>query len=302
VLTILGPTASGKTSLAARLAYDLNGEVISADSRQVYKGMDIGTGKDYEDYIVGGKKIPFHLIDIVDPGYEYNVFEYQQDFVKVYRDIIGRGKLPILCGGSGMYLEAVLKGYEMKKIRNDNSFKQSLEFRTDEELKNLLKELRTPHNITDLIDRKRMIKAIEIASLNDTGIGKQEPVPSINAKLFGIQFERETLRNRITERLRTRLCNGMIEEVQSLMDKGLTASQLKFYGLEYRYITQFLEKELDFDSMFRLLNTAIHQFAKRQMTWFRRMERNGFNIHWIDGTIDAEMKIERIKALLDNKD
>ena len=232
MLTILGPTASGKTSLAARLAYDLNGEVISADSRQVYKGMDIGTGKDYDDYIVFGKKISFHLIDIVDPGYEYNVFEYQQDFVKVYRDIIGRGKLPILCGGSGMYLEAILRGYELKKIRNNHSFKRSLEFKTDEELKNMLKELRTPHNITDLIDRKRMIKAIEIASLDDTVEGKQEPIPSINAKLFGIQFERETLRNRITERLKTRLRNGMIDEVQSLMDKGLTASQLKFFGLE----------------------------------------------------------------------
>ena len=296
MLTILGPTASGKTSLAARLAYDLNGEVISADSRQVYKGMDIGTGKDYDDYIVFGKKISFHLIDIVDPGYEYNVFEYQQDFVKVYRDIIGRGKLPILCGGSGMYLEAILRGYELKKIRNNHSFKRSLEFKTDEELKNMLKELRTPHNITDLIDRKRMIKAIEIASLDDTVEGKQEPIPSINAKLFGIQFERETLRNRITERLKTRLRNGMIDEVQSLMDKGLTASQLKFYGLEYRYITQFLEKELDFDSMFRLLNTAIHQFAKRQMTWYRRMERNGFDIHWIDGTLHLERKIEMIKA------
>ena len=296
MLTILGPTASGKTSLAARLAYDLNGEVISADSRQVYKGMDIGTGKDYDDYIVFGKKISFHLIDIVDPGYEYNVFEYQQDFVKVYRDIIGRGKLPILCGGSGMYLEAILRGYEMKKLQYNASLKKSLESKTEEELKNILKELRNPHNMTDLIDRKRMIKAIEIASLDDTVEGKQEPIPSINAKLFGIQFERETLRNRITERLKARLRNGMIDEVQYLMDKGLTASQLKFYGLEYRYITQFLEKEFDFDSMFRLLNTAIHQFAKRQMTWFRRMERNGFDIHWIDGTLDPEMKIEMIEA------
>ena len=296
MITILGPTASGKTALAARLAFDLNGEVISADSRQVYKGMDIGTGKDYGDYIVGGKKIPFHLIDIVEPGYEYNVFEYQQDFLKVYRDIIGRGRLPILCGGSGMYLEAVLRGYELKKLRNIHSFKQSLEFKTDEELRNLLKELRTPHNITDLIDRKRIIKAIEIASLNDTVETKEELFPSINANLFGIQFERETLRNRITERLKTRLRNGMIEEVQSLMDKGLTASQLKFYGLEYRYITQFLEKELEFDRMFRLLNTAIQQFAKRQMTWFRRMERIGFYIHWIDGTLDPEMKIEMIEA------
>lgn len=300
MITILGPTASGKTALAACLAYDLDGEVISADSRQVYRGMDIGTGKDLNDYLVKGKRVPVHLVDIVDPGYEYNVFEYQQDFRKVYAEVSGRGKTPILCGGSGMYLEAILKGYDLKKIESNSTLKEDLIQKTDEELKEILHTLRTTHNTTDLIDRKRIIKAIEIATISDSKEKDQSVVPAFKAILIGILFERETLRNRITERLNKRLQNGMIEEVKALLDKGLTAGQLKFYGLEYRYITQFLEKEVDYDSMFRLLNTAIHQFAKRQMTWFRKMERNGFTIHWIDGTLDLEKKTELVKALMDH--
>jgi tRNA dimethylallyltransferase len=298
MLVILGPTASGKTALAAQLAYELDAEVISADSRQVYRGMDIGTGKDYHDYIVKGKKIPTHLIDIIDPGYEYNIFEYQQDFIKVYHDITGRGKMPILCGGSGMYLEAILKGYNLKMIESDPAFKESLNQKTVEELKKMLLSLRTTHNTTDLIDRERVIKAIEIAAISERNKKRQDELPVLNPMLFGIRFERETLRNRITDRLRNRLQNGMIEEVQGLLDKGLTPDQLKFYGLEYRYITQFLEKERDYNSMFRILNTAIHQFAKRQVTWFRRMERNGFKINWIDGTLDQEGKTELVKALM----
>ena len=298
MLVILGPTASGKTALAARLAYDLDGEVISADSRQVYREMDIGTGKDRSDYLVKGKRIPVHLIDIADPGYEYNVFEYQMDFRKVYLEISDRDKTPILCGGSGMYLEAILKGYNLKMIESDSALTESLAQKTDEELKEILLTLRSSHNTTDLIDRKRTIKAIEIAVISDRNEKYPHGVPAFNAILCGIRFERETLRNRITERLKNRLQNGMIEEVKALLDKGLTASQLKFYGLEYRYITQFLEKELDYHTMFRLLNTAIHQFAKRQMTWFRRMERNGFNIHWIDGTLDDEKKTGLIKVLM----
>ena len=298
MLVILGPTASGKTALAAQLAYELDAEVISADSRQVYRGMDIGTGKDYEDYLVKGKRIPIHLIDIIEPGYEYNVFEYQQDFIKVYHDIIGREKTPILCGGSGMYLEAILKGYDLKMIESDPALKESLKLKTDEELKKMILSLRAPHNTTDLNDRKRVIKAIEIAAISDRDKKHQDELPVLNPMLFGIRFERETLRNRITDRLKNRLQNGMIEEVQGLLDQGLTPDQLKFYGLEYRYITQFLEKELDYNSMFRLLNTAIHQFAKRQVTWFRRMERNGFKINWIDGTLDQEGKTELVKALM----
>lgn len=298
MLVILGPTASGKTALAAQLAYELDAEVISADSRQVYRGMDIGTGKDYEDYLVKGKRIPIHLIDIIEPGYEYNVFEYQQDFIKVYHDIIGREKTPILCGGSGMYLEAILKGYDLKMIESDPALKESLKLKTDEELKNMLLSLRAPHNTTDLNDRKRVIKAIEIAAISDRDKKHQDELPALNPILFGIRFERETLRNRITDRLKNRLQNGMIEEVQALLDKGLTPDQLKFYGLEYRFITMFLKKELDYQKMLTLLNTAIHQFAKRQMTWFRRMERNGFKINWIDGRLDPEKKKEFVKALV----
>ena len=299
MITILGPTASGKTALAARLAYELNGEVVSADSRQVYRGMNIGTGKDYDDYLVNGTRIPVHLVDIVDPGYEYNVFEYQRDFKNVYIEISSRGKMPILCGGSGMYLEAILKGYNLKKIESDSTLKETLEKRTDEELKEILQSLRYNHNTTDLIERERTIKAIEIAAVPESSKNYQSAVPAFKLILFGIRFERETLRKRITERLNNRLQNGMIEEVKTLLDKGLTASQLKFYGLEYRYITQFLEKELDYNSMFRLLNTAIHQFAKRQITWFRRMERNGFTIHWIDGILDQEKKTVLVKAIMD---
>jgi tRNA dimethylallyltransferase len=300
MITILGPTASGKTALAARLAYELDGEVISADSRQVYRKMDIGTGKDLGDYVVKGKRIPVHLIDIVDPGYEYNVFEYQQDFRKIFPVITGRGKTPILCGGSGMYLEAILKGYDLKRVENDSTRKDALEKKTDEELKDILLALRTSHNTTDLTDRGRTIKAIEIATISHGNEQYQSEIPAFNAILCGIWFEREILRNRITERLNNRLQNGMIEEVKALLDKGLTAGQLKFYGLEYRYITQFLEKELDYQTMFRLLNTAIHQFAKRQMTWFRRMERNGFDIHWIDGTLDEEEKVRLVMSLLNH--
>jgi tRNA dimethylallyltransferase len=299
LITILGPTASGKTALAARVAYDLNGEVISADSRQVYRGMNLGTGKDYDDYTVKGQKIPNHLIDIVEPGYEYNVFEYQQDFVKAYNDIISRGKLPILCGGSGMYLEAVLKGYRMKPKGNDPDFRHSLERNTDDELRNILKELRTPHNITDLADRERLIRAIEIASATEAGEKGPCDFPQIRSMIFGIRFEREELRWRITDRLARRLENGMIEEVQELLKKGLTIDQLKFYGLEYKYIAGYLNEETDYDTMFRLLNTAIHQFAKRQMTWFRRMERNGIMIHWIDGAIDPQVKVGIIETQLE---
>ena len=297
MITILGPTASGKTALATQLAYELDAEVISADSRQVYRGMDIGTGKDYHDYFIKGKKIPVHLIDIVDPGYEYNVFEYQQDFIKVYRNITGRGKMPILCGGSGMYLEAILKRYNLKMIDSDHAFKESLRLKTDEELKKLLLSLRVTHNTTDLLERKRVIRAIEIAAISDSDKKFRDDLQPLNPMLFGILFERETLRNRITDRLKNRLQNGLIEEVQSLLDKGLPPDQLKFYGLEYRYITMFLKKELDYQDMFTLLNTAIHQFAKRQMTWFRRMERNGFTIHWIDGRLDPERKTEFVTAL-----
>jgi tRNA dimethylallyltransferase len=298
LITILGPTAAGKTALAARIASELNGEVISCDSRQVYRGMDIGTGKDYEDYLVNGITVPVHLIDIVDAGVEYNIFNFQKDFISVYHDVTGRGKQPVLCGGSGMYLESVIKGYDLKQIANDPLYDRSLEQKTDAELKALLLASSIPHNTTDLIDRRRMMKAVRIAYSSGNEKEPQFSVPFIDSTLFGIRFEREILRQRITERLVKRLESGMIGEVKSLLDKGLTTEQIKFYGLEYRYVMMYLEKELDYQKMFTLLNTAIHQFAKRQMTWFRRMERNGLTIHWLDGNLDMYDKIITIKSIL----
>jgi len=301
MITILGPTASGKTALAAHLAYVLDGEVISADSRQVYRGMSIGTGKDLSEYRVNGKKVPYHLIDIVDPGYEYNIFEFQQDFLKAYSDIISRGKLPVLCGGSGMYLESVLRKYRLKKTEPGLKTHEVLSQKTDKELKDLLLSLKTPHNTTDLLDRSRMIRAILIGMAPDEKTGEDvfpEQMPSL---IFGIHWERALLRERITNRLQTRLEQGMIEEVRELLDMGLTPDQLKFYGLEYRYITLYLEKKLDYNEMFRLLNIAIHHFAKRQMTWFRKMEKSGLTIHWIGGETSMDEKIMEVNKVIKSK-
>lgn len=295
MIVILGPTASGKTALAAHLAYKLDGEVISADSRQVYRGMSIGTGKDLSEYVVNGKKVPYHLIDIADPGYEYNIFEFQQDFLKAYSDIISRGKLPVLCGGSGMYIESVLRKYRLKKTETDLKTYEGLSQKTDEELKDLLLSLKTPHNTTDLLDRDRMIRAILISIAPDEKAGEMvfpEQMPSL---VFGIHWERALLCERITYRLQTRLEQGMIDEVRELLNRGLTADQVKFYGLEYRYITLYLEKKMDYNEMFRLLNIAIHQFAKRQMTWFRKMERTGIRIFWLDGTASLEENLDKIQ-------
>lgn len=291
MIVILGPTASGKTTFAANLAIHLNGEIISADSRQVYRGMTIGTGKDLDDYTIGEFHVPFHLIDIVDPGYEYNVFEFLWDFNNSFTDISSRGKTPILCGGSGLYIDAVVNGYRMNKVKDDPEQVKVLESKTDDELREILEATRSLHNTTDLIDRKRMIKAIRVASHNTAGEQQTVFEPVAHPLLIGIQFEREKIRERITERLKRRLETGMISEVETLLARGLSPDQLKFYGLEYRYITLYLEGMLSYDDMFRLLNTAIHQFAKRQMTWFRKMEREGHLIHWIDGTLNEDEKI-----------
>ncbi|MCX6244005.1 MAG: tRNA (adenosine(37)-N6)-dimethylallyltransferase MiaA [Bacteroidetes bacterium] len=296
MIVILGPTASGKTALASRIAYEFNGEVISADSRQVYRGMSIGTGKDLSEYCINGKNIPYHLIDIVEPGYEYNIFEFQKDFLKAYNSILSRGKLPVLCGGSGMYLESVLKKYEMKEAEGLNEPGDEFSNKTDDELNALLLSLRTPHNTTDLIDRQRMIRAIRIGLARDKEETKNLFPEEIKPMVFGIGWDREVLRKRITARLKQRIEHGMIEEVKDLLDHGLTPEQLKFYGLEYRYITLYLQKKLDFNEMFRLLNIAIHQFAKRQMTWFRKMEKAGLIIHWISGETDLNEKISKVKA------
>ncbi len=297
MITILGPTASGKTAVAAHLAYVLDGEVISADSRQVYRGMSIGTGKDLTEYTVNGKKVPYHLIDIADPGYEYNIYEYQQDFLAAYSDIVSRGKLPVLCGGSGMYLESVLKKYYLKKMAPGLKTFETLSQKTDSELKDLLISLKSQHNTTDLLDRTRMIRAIMIGMTPDEKAEEKVFPEQVNSSNFGIHWERSLLRERITRRLQTRLESGMIEEVKELLNKGLTPGQLKFYGLEYRYIVLYLENKLDYNEMFRLLNIAIHQFAKRQMTWFRKMERSGIQIHWLRGETNLDNNILEILSL-----
>ncbi|MCD4745673.1 MAG: tRNA (adenosine(37)-N6)-dimethylallyltransferase MiaA [Bacteroidales bacterium] len=294
MITILGPTATGKTALSAHIADKLNGEIISADSRQVYKGMDIGTGKDLDDYIVNKKIIPYHLIDIVEPGYEYNVYEYQRDFLRAYKNIIAKKKLPVLCGGTGMYIEAILKGYKIFYVPENKSLRQDLENKNEQYLIRMLSSSRSLHNITDIKDRNRLIRAIEIQQYYAGHPESEREFPEIKTVIFGIHFERNIIRARITERLKTRLEKGMIMEVENLLNKGITSEQLKFYGLEYKFITQYILGELSYNEMFRLLNIAIHQFAKRQMTWFRRMEKNGFEINWIDGELDISEKMELI--------
>jgi len=308
LITILGPTASGKTGLAAALAAQIDGEVISADSRQVYRGMDLGTGKDLDDYIVDGKQVPCHLIDIADPGEEYNVFRFQQDFLNAYDDIRARGKKAILCGGTGMYLESVILGYEMSDVTRNEELRQELEFLSDVELIARLRSVREVHNVTDTSDRERLIRAIEISSTPvpepDLSLSKAPPshinLQNINHKVFGISLPREEVRRRITVRLIQRLDEGMLEEVKTLLASGLRPSQLEFYGLEYKYLTQYVVGKINYDDMFRLLNTAIHQFAKRQMTWFRRMEKKGVEIIWIDGSQSMDDKVSEILENLEH--
>jgi tRNA dimethylallyltransferase len=312
LITILGPTATGKTALAARLAFELNGEVISADSRQVYRGMDIGTGKDYGDYVVNGVAVPFHLIDIVDPGYEYNIFEFQNDFLKAYNDITNRKKVPILCGGSGMYLEAVLKGYRLTQPGKDDDFLESLQDKPDDQLIEILKSYKTLHNITDLEDRPRLLKAIRIAQANQEPLTTNDPdpgsripdsglcnqFPHIKSIIFGISYPRGLVKARITTRLEYRLEHGMIGEVEQLLAGGITPERLMKYGLEYKFVVLYLTGMLSRNELLQQLNIAIRQFAKRQMTWFRRMERQGVVIHWIDGRLTIEQKVGEIRLRL----
>ena len=294
MITILGPTATGKTTLAAQLGAAMNGEIISADSRQVYRGMNLGTGKDYDDYLVHGEMIKYHLVDIAYPGYEYNLYEFQQDFIKCFKDITSRNKLPILCGGTGMYLEAVLKGYKLANVTKNIKLRLELEGKSLKQLNIILHNYRNVHNTTDSTDRERTIRAIEIADFHNRNPQSENDFPKIGYKIFGLHFEREVIRHRITQRLKQRLESGMVEEVEGLLANGLVPAQLTFYGLEYRYITDYVTGKISYTEMFRLLNTAIHQFAKRQMTWFRRMEKRGFKIIWIDGNLPIEKKLEII--------
>jgi tRNA dimethylallyltransferase len=295
LITILGPTASGKTSVAARVASVLNGEVISADSRQVYRGMDLGTGKDYADYVVDGLQVPYHLIDIVDAGYEYNVFEYQKEFLKVFEDLSRRGKLPVMCGGSGLYLEAVLKNYKLIQVPLNEKLRAELDDKLLWELELILKGYKNYlHNQTDTESTKRAIRAIEIEEYYLTHPEIDTGMPEIRSLVVGVKFERDARRKRITSRLKQRLKEGMLEEVQQLLDRGLTPEQLTYYGLEYKYMTLHLTGKLTYQQMFDGLNVAIHQFAKRQMTWFRRMENQGTRIHWLDGFLPMEEKVGKI--------
>ncbi|MCY1721551.1 tRNA (adenosine(37)-N6)-dimethylallyltransferase MiaA [Prolixibacteraceae bacterium Z1-6] len=299
LVTILGPTATGKTGLAAHFAARMNGEVISADSRQVYRGMDLGTGKDYEDYFVDGIEVPSHLVDIEAAGVHYNVYRFQTDFIKVFEEINTRKKFPVLCGGSGLYLEAVLKNYRMIEVPPNKELRKELEGKTLEELTEILKGLKPKlHNYTDVETDRRAIRAIEIEKYYAENPRDESEMPNINSLNIGIDFDREMRRQRITSRLKQRLDEGMLDEVQKLLDSGLTPEQLIYYGLEYKFLTLHLIGELTFDEMFSKLEIAIHQFAKRQMTWFRGMEKRGTKIHWINGHLPMDEKVQAIVQLL----
>ena len=335
MITILGPTASGKTPVAVRLAAEIGGEIISADSRQVYRRMDIGTGKDLEDYklqtsnfkvqsscvpsVASDQRssakfklqtsnfkvqsskltVPYHLIDICEPGTKYNLFQYQQDFYDAYQDIQSRGAVPILCGGTGLYIEAVLKGYKLSPVPQNPELRQQLEGRSLAELTLMLTELKAKtgsnmHNKTDVDSCQRAIRAIEIETYNLEHPTPRRELPPIDSVIIGINIDRELRREKITRRLKARLENGMVEEVKALLDEGIPAEDLIYYGLEYKFVTEYILGRLTYDEMFTQLEIAIHQFAKRQMTWFRGMERRGFTIHWIDATLTMEEKVDRI--------
>lgn len=298
LITILGPTASGKTTLAAHLANHLNGEVISADSRQVYRNMDLGTGKDLADYVIDGKKIDYHLIDIVDAGYKYNLFEYQRDFLKAYDYVIQRGRQPILCGGTGLYIEAVLNGYNLVEVPENSELRISLQNKSLVELKEILQTYKSLHNDTDVDTAKRAIRAIEIEEYyKDNNIEKRN-FPKIEHVVFGIDIDRELRRQRISKRLKQRLDEGMIDEIKSIINSGVSAEDLIYYGLEYKYVTMYITGQLSYQEMYNSLEVAIHQFSKRQMTWFRGMERRGFTINWLDYNLTTEEKIEKIIDVL----
>lgn len=303
LLTILGPTASGKTDLAAHVAHELGGEIISADSRQVYRGMDIGTGKDLDDYEVEGEKVPYHLIDICEAGTKYNLFQYQEDFLKAYLDIQGRGAQPILCGGTGLYIESVLKGYHLSPVPQNQELRKSLDGKSLEELTTMLAQLKEKtgsnmHNTTDVDSCQRAIRAIEIETYNLEHPTENRDFPTIDSVIVGVGIDRDARREKISDRLRKRLDNGMVEEIRGILDKGVKAEDLIYYGLEYKYVTEYVIGKLSYEEMVCQLEIAIHQFAKRQMTWFRGMERRGATIHWIDASLPMDKKVEETIRLM----
>lgn len=295
ILTIVGPTASGKTSLAAQLAYRLDTEIISADSRQVYRGMDIGTGKDLADYVVNGKQIPYHLIDICDAGEKYNLFEYQHDFHKAWSAIKEKGKTPVLCGGTGLYAESVLRGYKLFQVPENKTLREQLASKSSVELKEILASYGPLHNTTDLDSDKRTIRAIEIADYTVKYGAENTEFEPLKGPVFCIDISREARRERISKRLRTRLDEGMIDEVQCLLKSGIAPEDLIYYGLEYKFVTLYLTGQITFNELFSQLEIAIHQFAKRQMTWFRGMEKRGFSLKYINYEWTTEEKLQFIQ-------
>ena len=318
MITIIGPTASGKTDLAAHLAASFiveskPAEIISGDSRQVYKGMDIGTGKDICDYTVSVPslsepvKVPYHLIDICAPGEKYNIFQYQQDFYDAYQDVLRRGRLPILCGGTGLYIESVLKGYHLSPVPQNPVLRERLADKSLAELTEMLQQLKARngshmHNRTDVDTAQRAIRAIEIETYNAEHPMPERELPSVDSLIIGVSIDREARREKITRRLRQRLDEGMVDEIRSLLDRGIPAEDLIYYGLEYKFVTEYATGKTSYDEMFRGLEIAIHQFAKRQMTWFRGMERRGFTIHWVDALQPMADKVEQIFELTGDVD
>ncbi len=301
LITILGPTASGKTTLAVALAAQLQTEIISADSRQVYRGMDIGTGKDLSEYTLNGNKIPYHLIDILDAGEKYNLYEYQHDFHRVFSQLRAKNSIPVLCGGSGLYIEAVLKGYKLLNVPENPALRHSLSNKSLTELTAILSACGPLHNSTDTDTAKRAIRSIEIAEFSSKQNPDFQEFPPLNSAIFGVNPDREIRRQKITLRLKQRLDEGMIDEVKNLLNSGLSPDDLIYYGLEYKFLTQYIIGQISYNQMFSLLEIAIHQFAKRQMTWFRGMENRGFTINWIPYELSIEKKVEYILSFIDIK-
>lgn len=298
LITIIGPTASGKTAFAAALAARLDTEIISGDSRQVYRSMDIGTGKDLADYVVDGKQIPYHLIDICNPGDKYNVFEYQHDFHKAFEEIRKKGKLPILCGGTGMYIESVLRGFKLLDVPQNPALRESLKGKSLAELEQILASYKVLHNKTDVDSAQRAIRAIEIEEFYKTEAPDKREYAPINSLIIGVDIDRDLRREKISKRLRARLDEGMVDEVRAILATGVKPDDLIYYGLEYKFLTLYIIGQLTYDEMVSQLEIAIHQFAKRQMTWFRGMERRGLHIHWLDVTLPTDEKINNVLALI----
>ena len=299
MITILGPTASGKTPLAAHLAKNINAEIISGDSRQIYRGMDLGTGKDLVDYVVDGYAVPYHLIDIAEPGYKYNVFEFQRDFLVAYDDIRLRDKNVILCGGTGMYLESVLKGYKLIPVPENKELRERLSDKSLDELTKILSGYKTLHNSTDVDTVKRAVRAIEIEEYYLQENVDARPFPEIKSLIVGVDINRELRREKISRRLKQRLDEGMVDEVRNLIASGISPEDLIYYGLEYKFLTLYVTGQLEYDDMVSQLEIAIHQFAKRQMTWFRGMERRGFTINWIDAEMSMQEKVDAIVSMME---